>query len=53
MRIPSLVVSVPGERKARVLERTLHDEISTGCPATILRSHPNARLWADRASFKS
>ena len=52
MRIPSLVVSVPGARKARIVERTLDDEISTRCPATILRSHRNARLWVDRASSK-
>jgi glucosamine-6-phosphate deaminase len=52
MRIPSLVVSVPGERKARIVERTLHEEISTRCPATILRTHLNTRLYVDRASLK-
>ena len=52
MRIPSLVVSVPGERKARIVERTLYEEISTRCPATILRTHLNTRLYVDRASLK-
>ena len=51
MRIPSLVLSVPGERKAAIVQRTLHEEISTRCPATILRTHPNARLYVDRASL--
>ena len=52
MRIPSLVVSVPGERKARIVERTLHEEISTRCPATILRTHNKVRIYADRASLQ-
>jgi glucosamine-6-phosphate deaminase len=47
-RVPRLVVSVPGSRKARIVRRTLEESISTECPATILRTHPDATLYLDR-----
>jgi len=50
MRVPELVVSVPGERKAAIVRRTLHDPISTACPSTILRRHPHATLFLDAES---
>jgi glucosamine-6-phosphate deaminase len=50
MRVPNLILSVPGARKARIVKRTLHDDISTAVPATILRRHPHATLYLDRAS---
>jgi glucosamine-6-phosphate deaminase len=50
MRVPRLIVSVPGARKAPILRRVLHEAISPACPATILRRHPNATLYLDRAS---
>ena len=46
-RVPRLVVSVPGSRKARIVKRTLEDPVTTACPATILRTHPNATLYLD------
>lgn len=49
-RVPRLILSVPGERKAAILRRTLDDPISTACPATILRRHPNAIIYADAES---
>jgi glucosamine-6-phosphate deaminase len=49
-RVPELILSVPGSRKAAIVERTLHEEISTRCPATILRTHSNAHLYLDRES---
>ena len=45
-----LSVHVPGPRKARAAAATIDDEISTACPATILRTHPNATLYLDRDS---
>jgi glucosamine-6-phosphate deaminase len=45
-----LSVHVPGPRKAEAVRATLHDAISTACPATILRTHPNATLYLDRDS---
>jgi glucosamine-6-phosphate deaminase len=50
LRVPKLIVSVPGPRKATIARRTLHEEISTACPATILRRHPNATVFLDYES---
>ena len=50
MRIPELIASVPGRRKCGAVERTLGEEISTHCPATILRTHVNAHVYLDRDS---
>jgi glucosamine-6-phosphate deaminase len=50
MRIPELILSVPGRRKAEIVRRTLHEAISEECPATILRTHPNATLLLDSES---
>ena len=49
-RVPELILSIPGPRKAQIVKRTLYDPISTACPATILRRHANARLFLDRDS---
>jgi glucosamine-6-phosphate deaminase len=49
-RVPELILSVPGPRKAQIVKRTLHDAVSTECPATILRSHGNATVYLDRES---
>jgi glucosamine-6-phosphate deaminase len=46
-RVPQLILSIPGPRKARIVRRTLNDPISTACPATILRQHSNATLFLD------
>jgi glucosamine-6-phosphate deaminase len=49
-RVPELILSIPGERKAQIVKRTLNDPISTACPATILRKHSNAILFLDEDS---
>ncbi|MGH9641245.1 MAG: glucosamine-6-phosphate deaminase [Terriglobales bacterium] len=49
-RVPTLIVSVPGERKGHIVRRTLSEEISTQCPSTILRNHPNATVYLDSRS---
>lgn len=49
-RVPKLIVSVPGKRKARIVRRTLEDPISTDCPATILRTHPDVTIYLDAES---
>jgi glucosamine-6-phosphate deaminase len=49
-RVPKLIASVPGPRKAAILRRTLEDSISTDCPATLLRTHPDATVYLDRES---
>lgn len=50
LKVPKLIVSVPGKRKAESVRRTLHDSISTACPATILRQHPDTTLYLDQES---
>jgi glucosamine-6-phosphate deaminase len=49
-RVPKLIVSVPGRRKAAIVRRTLEEAISTKCPATILRTHPDVTVYLDRES---
>ena len=48
--IPKLIVSVPGRRKAPIVRQMLEEPISTSCPATILRTHPDATIYLDRES---
>ena len=50
LRVPKLIVSVPGSRKAEIMRRTLEEAISTECPATILRTHPDVTVYLDRDS---
>ena len=50
MKIPRLIVSVPGRRKAESVRRTVADSISPACPATILRVHPDVTLYLDEES---
>ena len=50
LKVPKLIVSIPGYRKAQSVRRTLLEPISTACPATILRSHPDVTLFLDQAS---
>lgn len=50
LRVPKLIVSVPGKRKAEIVARALREPISTACPATILRAHADATLYLDADS---
>jgi glucosamine-6-phosphate deaminase len=47
MRIPKLILTIPGNRKAHIVKRAFNDPISTHCPATILRTHPDASVYLD------
>ena len=49
-QVPRLIVSVPGSRKAEAIRRSLHDPITTDCPSTLLRTHPDATLYLDTES---
>lgn len=42
---------VPGPTKRKAVERTLNGSISTECPSTILRKHPDCTLYLDRDSY--
>lgn len=50
LRVPKLIVSVPGHRKAAVIRRALSGPLSTDCPATILRTHPDTTIFLDLES---
>lgn len=50
MRVPRLIASVPGPRKAKIVRRAFEDSISRECPATILQTHPNVSIYLDRES---
>ncbi|MCX6170284.1 MAG: glucosamine-6-phosphate deaminase [Ignavibacteriales bacterium] len=45
-----LNIVVPGIRKAEAVKNTMKSEISTKCPATILRTHSNSILFLDAES---
>lgn len=45
-----LYCMVPGPTKTVAVRRTVHEPISTACPATIMRRHPNAVLYVDVAA---
>ena len=47
MKAPFAFCIVPAPTKANAVKRTLNGEISTECPATTLRNHPNAILYLD------
>ena len=57
--IPGLVqaanmfCSVPAATKAEAVAHTLHDPVSTACPATILKTHAGASLYVDADAGKS
>jgi glucosamine-6-phosphate deaminase len=46
----TLSVVVPGQRKARAVQQAVTGPLGTACPASILRTHPCARLFLDRDS---
>jgi glucosamine-6-phosphate deaminase len=50
MQVPALFVMVPGTRKAEAVRDALEGPIAEACPASILRTHPNATLFLDRDS---
>ena len=45
-----LICTVPGLTKRQAVFRTLHDPISTACPATIMRQHTACTLFLDKDS---
>jgi len=50
MNCKAISCVVPDERKAQAVHNTLYNKISTACPATILRTHPETILFLDEAS---
>lgn len=50
MRVPKLILTVPGARKAQAVKRAFCEAISENCPATILRTHPDVTIFLDMDS---
>lgn len=50
MSVPEAVCVVPTQRKANAVYNALFGPVTTACPASILRRHPNAALYLDRDS---
>lgn len=46
----ALVCAVPGPRKAAAVRATLRGPVATSCPASVLRTHPEATLHLDTDS---
>lgn len=50
MRCKTISCVVPDERKAMAVKNTLFAKINTDCPATILRTHADTKLFLDESS---
>jgi glucosamine-6-phosphate deaminase len=48
MAAEAIYCVVPGSHKRNAVEAALHGPISTACPASVLRSHPNCCVFLDR-----
>jgi glucosamine-6-phosphate deaminase len=46
-----VVCIVPGPAKRNAVRETLHGPMTTDCPASIMRTHPNATLYLDLDSY--
>ena len=47
MSIPQAICVVPTIRKADAVHNAIYGEVTTACPASILRNHPSATLYLD------
>jgi glucosamine-6-phosphate deaminase len=47
MSRPKLFAIAPGPAKRQAIKNTVQGPVSTSCPASILRTHPNAHLFID------
>ena len=50
MSIPQALCVVPTIRKADAVHNAIYGEVTTACPASILRNHPSATLYLDADS---
>lgn len=47
-----LSIVVPGQLKAPAIIKMLYENVSTNCPASILRTHDNALLYVDLDAYR-
>jgi glucosamine-6-phosphate deaminase len=50
MRCKTISCVVPDDRKAEAVKNALYAEISTACPATILRKHSDTKIFLDASA---
>ena len=50
LRVGAWICYVPDERKAAAVRDALEGPIATSCPASIVRTHPNATVFLDAGS---
>ena len=50
LSVPNAVCVVPTDRKANAVYGATRGPVTTECPASILRQHPNAGLYLDKAA---
>jgi len=50
MRAKAIITVVPGIRKADAVKAMLEGPVTTACPASVLRRHPNCALFLDTDS---
>lgn len=50
LRVPRAVAIVPGAAKRAAIQAALQGPVTTACPASILRRHPDATLFLDEDS---
>lgn len=50
MRSACLVLTVPDQRKAEAVRRTVEGPVDPGCPASIVQLHADCTLWVDAAA---
>ncbi len=51
MQIRTLICTVPDERKAVAVQKTIEGPVSPDVPASILTKHPDVTLFCDRAAI--
>lgn len=52
MSCNSIIGIIPNERKAKAVYDALYGPVTQSCPASILRTHPNASIFLDKDSAK-
>jgi glucosamine-6-phosphate deaminase len=50
MRIPKIILNVPGQNKTEAVKRTVEGPVTPECPASVLQRHPDATLFLDQDS---
>jgi glucosamine-6-phosphate deaminase len=53
LRVPRAVAIVPGPAKRAAIAAAVDGPVTCACPASVLRRHPDARLYLDSASAAS